>query len=189
MILSCGSEYFDKLFNSQFNESRAGIVEVPNTDPDAFEAILRYLTLDDTSFEDTLLPSVQQLAQKFGVTSLVRVCKERTSNDPALLMQRIAGDVAAFRKRIANFQVEALVFAHLSSILLAFLEENNKGRSKYLVHRIAISSLPDLFTGVSSEMWAAYEKELRARLEELGFSITDWQLRIPSRPSAIHWNQ
>ncbi|XP_055866692.1 BTB/POZ domain-containing protein 1-like isoform X2 [Biomphalaria glabrata] len=88
-ILSIGSAVFDALFNGRLATSDS-IIEIPDVEPAAFSALLRFLYTDDVQIGPETVMTTLYTAKKYAVPALERACveflKRNLSSDNAFML-------------------------------------------------------------------------------------------------------
>ncbi|XP_059143982.1 BTB/POZ domain-containing protein 1-like [Physella acuta] len=74
-ILSIGSAVFDALFNGRL-ASTDSIIEIPDVEPAAFSALLRFLYTDEVQIGPETVMTTLYTAKKYAVPALERACVE-----------------------------------------------------------------------------------------------------------------
>jgi len=75
-VLASRSSYFEKMFDSDMQESVSNRVEVTDVQPDTFQAVLSYLyggVMEEESFES--LAELIAAADKYGLDELKKICE------------------------------------------------------------------------------------------------------------------
>lgn len=79
-ILSIGSAVFDALFNGHLATTDS-IIEIPDVEPAAFSALLRFLYTDEVKIGPETVMTTLYTAKKYAVPALERACVEFLKHD------------------------------------------------------------------------------------------------------------
>lgn len=75
-VLSMSSAVFDAMFNGQMAATDESAIEIPDVEPSAFKALLRFLYTDEINVESETVMSILYAAKKYAVPALERECVE-----------------------------------------------------------------------------------------------------------------
>lgn len=75
-VLSMSSAVFDAMFNGQMAVQDEAAIEIPDVEPIAFEAFLKFLYTDDITVESETVMSILYTAKKYAVPALEHECVE-----------------------------------------------------------------------------------------------------------------
>ena len=75
-VLSMSSAVFDAMFNGHMAVQDEAAIEIPDVEPVAFEALLKFLYTDDINVESETVMSVLYTAKKYAVPRLEHECVE-----------------------------------------------------------------------------------------------------------------
>lgn len=75
-VLSMSSAVFDAMFNGQMAEKGDGAIEIPDVEPSAFKALLKFLYTDEISVESDNVMSMLYTAKKYAIPALEQECVE-----------------------------------------------------------------------------------------------------------------
>ena len=75
-VLSMSSAVFDAMFNGQMASQDESAIEIPDVEPVAFEALLKFLYTDDICVESETVMSVLYTAKKYAIPRLEHECVE-----------------------------------------------------------------------------------------------------------------
>lgn len=75
-VLSMSSVVFDAMFNGRMAVQDEAAIEIPDVEPAAFEALLKFLYTDDIDVESETVMSILYTAKKYAVPALEQECVE-----------------------------------------------------------------------------------------------------------------
>jgi BTB/POZ domain-containing protein 1/2 len=89
-LLCAGSAVFDAMFNGALSEQREAVVELPDIEPCAFRALLRFLYTDEVVIGPDTVMTTLYAAKKYAVPALEQACveflKKNLSSENAFLL-------------------------------------------------------------------------------------------------------